>query len=196
MTSLKMLHRLGRDQAGAALIEFVVVAVVFFSMMFAIIEYGMIMLTKIAIESATQQVSRSSGVNKSVGGCLDRACQVKKLVQDKTLGLISPQYVNITSRVVSAPTDASPPIPDTCLDVVGIPSPLTCTSFLNNDGVPGYQQPTPISVGSFGFGLMSRFVISVAENRNALIRENPVAPSHVIQRLLAPGGVRRAPKYA
>ena len=150
MTSLKMLHRLGRDQAGAALIEFVVVAVVFFSMMFAIIEYGMIMLTKIAIESATQQVSRSSGVNKSVGGCLDRACQVKKLVQDKTLGLISPQYVNITSRVVSAPTDASPPIPDTCLDVVGIPSPLTCTSFLNNDGVPGYQQPTPISVGSVG----------------------------------------------
>jgi hypothetical protein len=150
MAGLRIFRRLMRDHAGAVLIEVVVVAFVFFSMTFAIIEYGMIMLTKIAIESATQQVSRSSGVNKAVGGCTDRACQVSKLVQDKTLGLISPQYVNITSRVVSSPTDASPPIPDTCLDTPGVPSPPACFGYLNNDGVAGYQQPVSVSVAAVG----------------------------------------------
>jgi hypothetical protein len=150
MKYMKTLRRFRNDQAGATIVEFAVVSLVFFSMMFATIEYGLIMLTKIAIESATQQVSRSAGVNKAVGGCIDRACQVTRLVQDKTLGLINANYVNVTSRVVSSPTDASPAIPDTCLDTVGVPSPPICSSWVEADSIAGYLPATGVTVGAVG----------------------------------------------
>ena len=149
MAHMGILRRLRRTEEGATAVEFAIVAPVFFMMMFGIIEYGLILMTKIAIESATQQVSRSAGVNKAVTGCSDRACQVRVLVQDKTFGLVNKNYVQVNSMVISSATDPSPPIPDLCTDG-GAPNPPSCSYYINNDGVPGYQQAGSVTVGSVG----------------------------------------------
>ena len=152
MAHLNLLRRLRESESGATIVEFALVSGVFFLMMCALIEYGMIMMTKIAIESTTQEVSRSNGVNPVIAGCApnDRVCLVNKLLQQKTFGLINPAYVQVTSTVVSTKTTKTPPIPDLCLDTPGVPSPPTCITFLNNDGVPGYQQAAGVNTASLG----------------------------------------------
>jgi hypothetical protein len=138
------------DRSGATAIEFAVVSGVFFMMMFGIIEYGMIMLTKVAIESATNQVGRSASIGSVATGCADRVCSIKKLIADKTAGLVNPQSVLVTSAVVSNPTTVTPPIADICLDSPTIPYPPTCSKWVNNDGVTGYQQSSGLVAGSIG----------------------------------------------
>ena len=147
-------RRFLRDIKGETILEFAIVASVFFTMMLAVIEYGLIMMTKIAIESATEQVSRESGINASYPGCSTRSCVLISLIHDKTLGLINPNNINISSAVISSPTDAEPPEPDVCLLDPNDPYPATCSgAYSNNNGLPGYQQagaPTDPAVGATG----------------------------------------------
>ena len=145
-----ILRRLRRDDTGATAIEFAIVSSVFFILMFGIIEYGMIMLTKVAIESATNQVGRSASIGTVCAGCANRVDSIRQSIASKTAGLVSPQSVSVTSAVVSNPTTATPPIPDICLDNPANPYPATCTSWVNNDGVNGYQQTGGLGAGSIG----------------------------------------------
>lgn len=144
------------DRSGATAIEFAVVSGVFFMMMFGIIEYGMIMLTKVAIESATNQVGRSASIGSVAAGCanpnslLARVCTIKQIVDTKAAGLVDPQSVSVTAKVVSNPTTLTPPTPDICLDNPAIAYPPTCSSWVNNDGVNGYQQNSGLVAGSIG----------------------------------------------
>ncbi len=141
MDCRKQMRRFAADTSGATIVEFAIVSTVFFMMMFALIEYGMIMMTKIAIESVTQEVSRSNQVNPTVAGCAagDRTCLIQTLITQKTFGLVNPSYVQVTSTVITNPTTASPPIPDLCLDTPNVPNPPTCTKYIDNNGIPGYQ---------------------------------------------------------
>ncbi len=148
MAASKLMHRFRADESGATIIEFSVVSVVFFLIMFAIIEYGLIMMTKIAIESVAQEISRSNQVNNDPACAGDRKCLVEKLLKEKTLGLVNPEYVQVTSTVIDKPTTDSPPIPDLCLDKVGDPNPKNCTTFIDNNGIPGYQDND--AVDSYG----------------------------------------------
>jgi hypothetical protein len=139
------LHRLLRDERGSTIVEFAVVSVVIIMIMCAIIEYGLIQMTKIAIENATQQVARSSAINTATSGC-DRVCQITALVQQNTHGIINAQNIVVTSEVITSPSEAPPPQPDVCLDDPSNPYPATCPlgapgqAYINNDGVPGYHQ--------------------------------------------------------
>lgn len=156
MLNPRLIRRFRADENGTTIIEFAVVGGLFFMMMVAIIEFGLIMMTKIAIEGVAQQISRSSGVNPATAGCTSgseadkRVCLITKLLTTKTNGLINPSYVLVTSTVVSSKATQSPPIPDMCLDTVGVPSPASCTKYLNNDGVPGYQKASNINSGQVG----------------------------------------------
>ncbi len=140
-----------RDRRGATAIEFAIVAFAFFILMFAIIEYGLIMLTKVAIEAATIQVSRSASIGAVGAGCNDRVCEIRRLVQEKTFGLIDAQSVNVTATVVSSPTTATPPKPDICLDNPATPYPPTCTAWQENGGDPlSYNPPAALGATSIG----------------------------------------------
>ncbi len=160
MKPIRLLRRLRRHQEGATAVEFAIVGFMFFMLMFGIIEYGMIMLTKVAIESAVMQVSRSSSLGTVAGTdpdtnvtCRSTECAARSLVRDKTLGLVNSQAVRVTSSVVSAAAAASPPIPDICLANPDNPYPATCptgSNFINNDGTPGYQPPGALSLGNGG----------------------------------------------
>jgi hypothetical protein len=138
------LYRLLLDEGGETILEFALISVIFFTLMCAFVEYGLILMTKVALESATQHVARSSGINGSVPGCSDRACAIKTLIAQKTIGVvINPANVIITSEVISSPTEAAPASPDVCTDTTGVPSPPTCTRWQENNGIPGYQQNNP-----------------------------------------------------
>jgi hypothetical protein len=140
------------NQQGAAAVEFAIVASAFFMLMFGIIEYGMIQFTKVAIESATIQVSRNASIGTITGGCADRVCEVKKLVQQKTQGLVRPESVLVNATVVSVSTTTTPPKPDICLDNVATPYPASCTgSWVENGGNPmEYDPPAGLDAASIG----------------------------------------------
>ena len=135
-----------RDELGETIIEFAVVSAALLTLMCGIVEYGLIEMTRIAIESATQQVARSSGIDTSNPGC-DRACQITTLVAKNTHGIINSQNVVVTSEVITSPTDTPPAEPDVCTDNPSDPYPATCTNYNDNNGVPGYQ-PNNIGAGA------------------------------------------------
>ena len=149
---LRLLRQLKTNESGAAAIEFAVVSGVFFMLMFGVIEYGMITLTKIAIESATNQVGRSASLGSVAPGCADRVCTIRAIVAEKTASLVDPRSVIVSSTVVSSPTTATPPIADICLENPNTPYPPTgsCNVFQNNDGIAGYQQRGSLSTGTIG----------------------------------------------
>lgn len=150
MKRLQPIRRLCRNEKGATAVEFAIVAGAFFMLMFAIIEYGLIMFSRVIIESAIQQAGRSASIGEIVPGCSDRACSVKALVTKKTFGLIDNQSVFVTATVVSSPTTTTPSVPDICLDSISTPYPSTCLRWVENSGGPGYQQPVTLSGGDLG----------------------------------------------
>lgn len=151
MMHQSLIRRLGRDQLGATAVEFAVVAGAFFMLLFAVIEYGMIQFSKVAIEAATVQVSRASSIGNIGPGCSglptaqQRQCEIQRLVTEKTRGLVRPESVYVTSTVISAPTTNTPARPDMCLDDPTNPYPPSaaqCTgAWVNNSGGPNYDPP-------------------------------------------------------
>ncbi len=158
MKSIGILQRLRRHEEGATAVEFAIVAVMFFTLMFGIIEYGMIMFTKVALESAVVQASRSASLGTVVAGCENtdstaaRICTVRRLVEDNTLGFVRRDAVEVTANDVTVSTTASPSVPDMCLDDPMDPYPASCTGgFIDNSAPAGYQQSGGItSVGVAG----------------------------------------------
>lgn len=115
MAHNNMLRRFLKDQVGATMVEFAIVSLVFFTLMCGVMEYGLILLTKIAIESAVEQSSRSSAINSpGTTGCASRAACIQALIAQKTGGLVNPTSVLVTAKVITAPTDAAPAKPDVC----------------------------------------------------------------------------------
>lgn len=100
-----------KDHRGATAVEFAVLAVPFFMLIMGIIEFGLFMMTKIAIESATTQAGRAS----SLGAC-NVAC-VQELIVRKTNSLINGENAVVTAGVVDSATAAggAPFAGDLCL---------------------------------------------------------------------------------
>lgn len=147
------MHQLKHDQTGAAAVEFAVVAGVFFMLMFGIIEYGMIMLTKVAIESTAIQVGRQASIGNVSAGCADRVCEIQRAVAEKTQGLVDAESVNVSTTVISSPTSAAPPVSDICLDNPDNPYPTTCGAWQENNGSPeSYDPPSALNGGAVGNG--------------------------------------------
>src|SRR4051812_44026475 len=97
MVCRQLLRKLHKSESGATIVEFAVVAGVFFFMMLSIIEYGLMMMTKVAIESAAQTVSRASSVNSYPGCSSNRLCVVRAVLKKNTANLINPNYVQVTA---------------------------------------------------------------------------------------------------
>lgn len=149
---LWLLERFLRDESGVSAVEFAIVSTVFFMLLMGLIEYGLMMLTKVAIESALMEASRSASVGSVPPGCSagDRVCAVQKYFNDRTSALINPQSVKITSDVVTSPTQSTPPTPDICLDNPSVPYPATCVTWMDNNPAPGYQPVGTMNVGNAG----------------------------------------------
>ena len=163
MTRASLLRRFLGEEGGAALMEFAIVALVFFTLMFFLIEYGLIMMTKIAIESATQRAARCTAIDgtntpdcKAMVGAASRVEAIKALIADKTGGIVNPKNVLVTSTIITAASESAPVEPDVCLvgtnpyvdpcGPVTVAHPHGTGPFSDNNGVPDYQ-PNGINAG-------------------------------------------------
>ena len=99
------LRTLFRHTGGATAVEFAVVATMFFTLFMGVIEYGLFMMTQVAIEGAVTQAGRAGSIS-TLGG-LDRVTAVQNLVEEKTHGLINAGSVAVTTGVVETANGAS-----------------------------------------------------------------------------------------
>lgn len=102
--AMKILRKLTSNQDGATIIEFAVVAPIFFFIIFCIIELGLLLFSQVALESATMQVSRSASIcNQSAGGAgADCASAVRELIRQRTRGLINGENIVVEANTLAA----------------------------------------------------------------------------------------------
>lgn len=147
---MQLFQRFRRDARGATIIEFALVAPVFFFLMFVVIELGLLLFTQVALESATMQVSRSAAICNKAGNGTDCASIVRTIVQQRTKGLVNAKGVVVEAR--SLAQGGVPRIPDIC--ITDPPSsPPTCPEdipYVDNNGNKNYDAPGGVSVGSAG----------------------------------------------
>lgn len=148
----KFLH----SEDGATIVEFAVVSGIFFTMLLAVIEFGLFTMTQVALESAVTQAGRATSIGKTTVGTQaypDRATAVTALIQQKTSALINPTSVIISASPVAVGGDAATFAPDLCLVAGGEPTTgPTCASgqFVEVNGINGYQGNGGTTVGSAG----------------------------------------------
>jgi len=151
---MSIFRRFQQNAQGTTIIEFAIVAPLFFFILFAIIEFGLIRFSQVAVEAAVTQASRTSAVGTSSAGC-DRACSVRALVQRKTSGLISGDTVTISASVVGT-GETSPP--DICLtEPPGTPPTGQCKqpdgsdgAYQDNNANGRYDGPGNLTLGNAG----------------------------------------------
>lgn len=131
-----------RDQRGASIVEFAVVAPVFFMLILGILEFGLFMFHKVVIESITMQVGREASLNTSSGysGCTggnDRYAYIRCYVREKSAFLINGDQTQVNIRTVA---EGGTRVPDICLSVDPPSStPATCARYEEVNGIPNYQ---------------------------------------------------------
>lgn len=62
-TLLKKLRNRGKDERGAALVEFAIIAVLLFSMLFGIVEYGWVFANNLDARHGAREAARLTAVN-------------------------------------------------------------------------------------------------------------------------------------
>lgn len=139
-----------RARDGATALEFALVAPIFFFLMMAIMEYGLFMFHKVAIESITMQIGREASLNAASGNSADCASSapdrlgyIRCYVERKAAYLINGEEVKVSINTVA---QGGTRAPDICLGNGGAApsSPPTCSGQyedVNGNGV--YDGPTP-----------------------------------------------------
>lgn len=94
--------RFTADTAGASAIEFGLVALPLIFLVMAIIEFGLMMFTQMAVEAAVGNVARTTTIGNSTG-YPDRVSYIKAELRRQTEGLINGNNLIISSEVLNAP---------------------------------------------------------------------------------------------
>jgi hypothetical protein len=136
---------------GVTIIEFAIVAPVFFLLLLGIIEFGLIGLHSVALDAAVAQTSRQASIGNVPPQYPDRVAYITDELQRRTDGLINSDQIVISANLVSA--GGAPTPPDICLTdppTVGGVCP-SGTPFEEVNGIPGYQgAASPVTLGAAG----------------------------------------------
>lgn len=140
-----------RNRDGASIVEFAIVAPIFFLLIMGIIEFGLFMFHKVAIEAITMQVAREASLNSSSGysncnGGNDRYAYIRCYVREKASSLINGEQVQVNINTVA---QGGTTVPDICLNTDPPSStPATCAGgqgYEEVNGLPGYQGASSIN---------------------------------------------------
>ena len=99
-------------QDGATAIEFAVLAPILFLIVFAIIEFSLILSASMVVESSTNISSRLGKTGYTEAG-QSRQDMIYQLVRDKSHGLLNPDYITINTKSYSDLTNINQPKPYT-----------------------------------------------------------------------------------
>lgn len=149
------LNHFARNRDGATIVEFAIVAPVFFLLMLGIVEFGLIGFSNMALEAATSQVARDASIGKtSSGACTaatDTVGYAQCAIRERTNGLINHDQIIITANTVSNGGAATSP--DICLTepptVGGSCPPGTPYEDVNKNNIYDGNLP-PMSLGVSG----------------------------------------------
>ena len=149
--SRKHIRQLAKNEDGATIVEFAIVAPVFFLLLMGIIEFGLIGFHSVALDAAVAQTSRQASIGNVPAGFPDRVAYIRSELRNRTQGLINSNSIVISANLVSAGGAATPP--DICLTdppSIGGPCP-NGTPFEEINGVPGYQgAAAAVTLGNAG----------------------------------------------
>ncbi|MFM9889310.1 MAG: TadE/TadG family type IV pilus assembly protein [Rickettsiales bacterium] len=150
----RMLNRCCADEAGATIVEFALIAPLFFLVFMGVLELGMFSFHKVAVEAITASSGREASIGKTAGGScastISRVEYVACLVKYKSSSLISGERTQVQANTIAGGGTMKP---DLCLDDINNPStgPATCTKFKEVNGTPGYQGAASIlNLGNAG----------------------------------------------
>lgn len=132
-----------RDRRGASILEFALIAPIFFLLIMGILEFGLFMFHKVVIESITMQVGREASLNTSAGttcaGGNDRLTYIRCYVREKSAFLINGEQTQVTINTVA---QGGTRVSDICLDVDPPRSTPTCSgSYEDVNGNNVYDPP-------------------------------------------------------
>lgn len=148
----KLHHSLRHDCRGTTIIEFAVIAPIFFLLFFALLELGLFAFTQVALEMAVAKAGRNVSISSSLSAG-DRRAAFEADVRKKTAHLINGANVVIAANVVSAGgAGGADPKPDICL-LTPPSSPPTCpggTAFVDTNGNGIYDGAGAVSLGNAG----------------------------------------------
>ena len=160
--ALRRAGRLARDESGATALEFAILALPFFTLVFAILETSLIFFSGQILDSATQDASRlvrtgqAQAASFTVGNFRSAVC-------DRLYGLFDCNQLKINVAVVSDFTSATAPYPmQTGAECTTSGSTTTCDWKLGDQFQPGeggqvvlvqvyYKWPTVIKLPGFNF---------------------------------------------
>lgn len=152
MMQRRAVNTILQECKGTTIIEFAVVAPVFFLLFFAVLELGLLTFTQIALETAVAQTGRDVSISSTKAVGFDRLGAFSALLKQKTQGLINSENLAISANVLNAEGGGGTEQPDICL--TNPPStPATCptgTPFqdLNANGM--YDGPGGVNLGNSG----------------------------------------------
>ena len=142
-----------QDTRGTTAIEFAVIAPLFFLILFATLEFGLIGFTQIVLQAAVADVSRTVSISTNQSPGFDRVNQFKTLVRQKISALPNGANVSISSAKVTGNGGGGiASVPDICLTTPPS-SPASCpagTPFQDNNGNGSYDAPGGNDLGSSG----------------------------------------------
>lgn len=155
-----MLKRLLQDTRGATILEYAVVAPIFFVLIFGILEIGLYMFHKVAIESITAQAGREASLVRTSKGnpgdpCYgkpDQIAYIRCIVESKSEYLMHHQRIFIdVQRVDNGGVGTY--APDICVDDPNNPNSTvqTCRLFedVNRNGIYDPAN-TSLDAGTYG----------------------------------------------
>jgi len=82
---------LHRDERGSPVVEFAIAGPLFFLLVLAIVEFGLVMFVTVLLESSLRDASRYGLTGQLPDGAStmgEREAYIRKLVEDRTLGLV------------------------------------------------------------------------------------------------------------
>ncbi|PZP86330.1 MAG: hypothetical protein DI582_03020 [Azospirillum brasilense] len=139
--SRAFLQRFLHDEGGASIVEFAIVAPIFFMLFLGIMEFGLFMFHKIAVEAITLQAARESSLGKTMGGnCASTKTRVEYMecyVKDKSKSLVRGGGTEVEINTLAKGGTIEP---DICMDGGKYTSkPITCTSYEDVNGNGTYE---------------------------------------------------------
>lgn len=149
---LRLSSGLFRKNDGSAVIEFALVAPLFFLLVFAMLEFGLFMYSKIIIENIALEITRTASIGTPSGGVCngvpDRVAYIKCLVKSKSSVLINGDQTQVQITKVA---DADTLVPDICFDTNPPSSePATCKVYQEVNNKPDYQGAQASNLGNAG----------------------------------------------
>ena len=142
-----------RKNDGATIIEFAIVAPIFFLIMFGMIEFGLFMYHRTTVERIAVEISRLVSIGKTVDSvCSGTKTQLEFIncvVEDRSSALMNGDRLQVQVKTLA---DGGTTVPDICLADPENPSsaPETCTIYEDVDGNGVYRGSSTSNFGANG----------------------------------------------